>query len=83
MDFSIDGLPACLPLSQGKTTVFVAVDHLTDMLIFAHYNIPKLLQSVARVFVENVVKLHGIPQPIVINEDKAFTGTSCNKICHM
>ena len=68
MDF-IDGLPP----SQGKTTILVVVDRLTKYAHFyplAHLDIAII---VAQVFVDNIVKLHGIPQSIVSDRDKVFT----------
>jgi hypothetical protein len=68
MDF-IDGLP---PL-QGKTTILVVVDRLTKYAHFCPLAHPYTAIIVAQVFVDNIVKLHGIPQSIVSDRDKVFT----------
>jgi transposase InsO family protein len=68
MDF-IDGLPP----SQGKTTILVVVDRLTKYAHFCPLAHPYTAIIVAQVFVDNIVKLHGIPQSIVSDRDKVFT----------
>jgi len=62
MDFA-EGLPK----SQGYSSILVMVDQLdkyTDFIPLVH---PFTTQSVARVFMETVVQLHGLPRTIVID----------------
>ena len=54
MDF-IDSLPS----SQGKSTILVVVDRLTKYAHFCALRHPYTATSVARIFVENIAKLHG------------------------
>ena len=56
MDF-IDGLPR----SVGKDNVLVVVDRFTKFAQFIGLSHPYIAQEVARVFLDRVVKLHGIP----------------------
>ncbi|GJU65997.1 ty3-gypsy retrotransposon protein [Tanacetum coccineum] len=68
MDF-ITGLPN----SKGYTAIMVVVDRLSKYAHFAplraNYNAPQ----VAELFVQTVVKHHGIPRSIVFDHDKVFT----------
>jgi hypothetical protein len=67
MDF-IEGLPS----SNGYFAIMVVVDHLTK---YAHFVALKHLFSaatVAKTFITNVVRLHGIPMSIVSDRDKVF-----------
>jgi hypothetical protein len=68
MDF-IDGLPS----SHGKTTIFVVVDHLTKYAHFCPVGHPYTALTIAQLFVNNIVKLHGVSQSIVSDRDKIFT----------
>ena len=67
MDF-IDGLP----VSAGKTSIMVVVDHLTKYAHFFALSHPYLASKIADVFVFGVVKLHGIPRSIVSDRDPIF-----------
>ena len=67
MDF-IDGLP----LSQGKTTIFVVMDRLSKYAHFVPISHPYTAVSVAQVFFEQIFRLHGMPQSIVCDRDVAF-----------
>jgi hypothetical protein len=68
MDF-IEGLPS----SQGKTTILVVVDRLTKYAHFCPVAHPYTASTIAQLFVDNIVKLHGVPQSIVSDRDKIFT----------
>lgn len=68
MDF-IEGLPS----SQGKNAIFVVVDRLTKYAHFCPLSHPYTAATIAQVFVENIFKLHGVPQSIDSDRDKVFT----------
>jgi len=68
MDF-IEGLPP----SQGKSVLLVVVERFskyTHLLPLAH---PYTTMSVARLFFDNIFKLHGLPETIVSDRDVTFT----------
>lgn len=67
MDF-IDGLPK----SKGKTTILVVVDRLTKYGHFMALSHPYTTVSMAQTFMDQVFKLHGMPENIVSNRDPIF-----------
>ncbi|KAK1683966.1 hypothetical protein QYE76_044814 [Lolium multiflorum] len=68
MDF-IDGLPK----SEGFEVIMVVVDRLTKFAHFVPLKHPYTAAQVARVFWDNIIKLHGVPFTIVSDRDKVFT----------
>jgi hypothetical protein len=70
MDF-IDGLPKC----EGYSVILVVVDRFTKYAHFLPLRHPYIAQSVALIFFNNIVRLHGLPQTIVSCRDKIFTST--------
>jgi hypothetical protein len=70
MDF-IEGLPS----SNGYAMIFVVVDRFTKYSHFFRVKHPFTATSIAQVFLDNVVKLHGIPKSIVCDRDKVFTSS--------
>lgn len=68
MDF-IKGLPK----SEGKEIIFVVVDRLSKFAHFIPLSHPYTVQTVARAFTDNILKLHGPPLAIVSDRDRIFT----------
>jgi len=73
-----------LPNSNGKTQIWVIVDRFTKM---AHF-IPlldgeKKSGDLAKVFVANIWKLHGLPQDIVSDRDRRFESELWTDLCKL
>jgi hypothetical protein len=68
MDF-IEGLP----LSEHANIILVVVDRLTKYAHFLALKHPYTASSVAKVYLDNIVKLHGVPLSIISDRDKVFT----------
>ncbi|GJY67298.1 ty3-gypsy retrotransposon protein [Tanacetum coccineum] len=61
-----------MPLSKGFTIVLVVVDRFSKYAHFAPLPNSFIDPTVAEVFVETVVKLHGVPKSIVSDRDPVF-----------
>jgi hypothetical protein len=68
MDF-IEGFPKI----GGKSVILTVVDRFSKYAHFIPLSHPYLASSVAKVFFDNVVRLHGIPCSIVSDRDQIFT----------
>jgi protoheme ferro-lyase len=68
MDF-IEGLP----MSKGYNVIMVIVDRFSKYNHYIPMAHPYTAATVAKAFMENIFKLHGIPQSIVSDQDKIFT----------
>lgn len=69
MDYIV-GLPNC----KGKSIAMVIVDRLSKYANFVPMSHPYTASSVAQLFIENIFKLHGIPNSIVSDRDPVFIG---------
>lgn len=67
MDF-IDGLP----LSFGKSVIFVIVERLSKAAHFMCLSHPYTALTVAQAFLDNIFRLHGLPRTIVSDSDVVF-----------
>lgn len=68
MDF-IEGLPS----SDNKTVILVAVDRLSKYAHFLALSHPYTASTVAQLFLDNIFRLHGMPNSIVSDRDPIFT----------
>ena len=69
MDFVV-GLPAT---QKGHNGVWVVVDRLTKTTHFLPFNTKWFVAKLARYYVREVVRLHGVPASIVSDKDARFT----------
>lgn len=64
-----------LPKSGGHDTILVVVDRFSKYAHFIALQHPFSAQQVARVVLEQVVRLHGLPRSIVSDRDHMFTSS--------
>jgi RNase H-like domain found in reverse transcriptase/Reverse transcriptase (RNA-dependent DNA polymerase)/Integrase zinc binding domain/Chromo (CHRromatin Organisation MOdifier) domain len=79
MDFIVD-----LPLSRNFDAIYVVVDRLSKMAHFIPTTIKTSAQETARLFFDNVFRLHGLPEDIVSDRGTQFTSkffTSLMDLC--
>ena len=70
-EVSMDFLEGLSP-SNGHTVIMVIVDRLTKYAHFVALRHPYTAVTIAKSFIANVVRLHGIPTSIVSDRDKVF-----------
>jgi hypothetical protein len=70
MDF-VEGFPRV----GGKSVILTVVDRFSKMAHFIALSHPYSASSVARVFFDNIVRLHGFPCSIVSDRDTVFTSS--------
>lgn len=61
------------PVSEAHDTIMVVVDRLTKFATFILLAHPISAISVAQLFLDQIYKLHGLPEAIVSDRDKIFT----------
>jgi hypothetical protein len=69
LDF-IEGLPT----SKGSNCILVVVDKFSKYAHFIPLVHPFTALHVAKVFMDSVYKLHGLPTAIISDRDRVFTG---------
>lgn len=66
--------------SKGKNTILAVVCRLTKVAHFLPLSHPYSAITVAHLFMDNIYKLHGIPQVIISDRDKIFTSLFWQKL---
>jgi len=61
-----------LPLAQGYDLILVVADRLTKMVHFIPTTEKTLAEGLARLFRNNVWKLHGLPESIISDREPQF-----------
>ena len=69
MDF-VTGLPKS---PKGSTTIWVVMDRLTKTAYFIPYKSGMTLDGMARLYLKEVIRLHGIPRTIIYDRDSRLT----------
>ena len=62
-----------LPRVNGKTVILTVVDCFSKFAHFIPLSHPYTTASVARVFFQEIVRVHGLPSSIVSDRDPVFT----------
>jgi hypothetical protein len=68
MDF-INGLPRT---PKGNDSIWVIVDHLTKVVHFIPMRTKYGGDNLARLYIDNILKLHGVPKSIVYDRGSQF-----------
>ena len=76
MDF-VAGLPRT---SKGKNSVWVIVDRLTKAAHFLAVKTTDTLVTLSRLYIEDIVRLHGVPSSIVSDRDPRFVSQFCQSL---
>ncbi|GAU50683.1 hypothetical protein TSUD_410390 [Trifolium subterraneum] len=66
----VGGLPKT---AKGNEVIWVVVDRLTKSAHFIAIKIGTLVPKLAEIYVEQIIRLHGIPSSIVSDRDPKFT----------
>jgi len=61
-----------LPLAQGYNSILVVVNRLTKIVHFIPTTEKTLAEGLARLFRDNVWKLHGLPESIILDRGPQF-----------
>ena len=61
-----------LPLSDSYNYILVIIDQLMKMAHFIPTTIDVTTPEVARLFMDNIYRLHGMPKSIINNRDTCF-----------
>jgi hypothetical protein len=72
-----------LPQSGQANCIMVVVDKFTKFAHFLPLKHPYTAHSVARLFLDNVYRLHGLPLSIVSDRDSVFTSTFWQALFNM
>lgn len=70
-DISLDFVEG-LPNSEGYNAILVVVDRFTKYAQFLALKHPFSTKGVAKIMLDNVVKLHGLPKSMLSDRDRGF-----------
>lgn len=73
----------CLSLSEDFDAILVIVDCLTRKRHLITCNKTAGVTDVARICLDHVWKLHGLPQAIVCDRGPRFIATFCSSLCRL
>ena len=69
--------------NQGYDALLVMVDYLTKMLILWPTHSIATTVDIVRIFVDLVVRSHGLPRAIVSNRETKFTSIFWREVLHI
>lgn len=72
-----------LPKSAGYNVILVVVDKFSKYSHFIPLAHPFSAASVARVFMVNIYKMHGLPQALISDRDRIFTSNLWQQLFHL
>jgi hypothetical protein len=80
---SMDFITSLPETKHGYTAILVFVDKLTKMAHFCPTTDTCSAEGWAALFLQNVVRLHGLPRKIISDRDARFTGTFTTELCRL
>ena len=69
IDF-VTGLPRSF---RGNDSIWVIVDRFSKTAHFFIMKKKQLVESLAHLYIESIVRLHGVPKSIILDQDSRFT----------
>lgn len=78
---SCDLITSLPETKSGYTAIYVVVDTLTKMVHFIPTTSDVNTEQLARLFVREVWRLHGLPKEIISDRDPRFTGNFARAVC--
>ena len=72
-----------LPLAQGYNTILVVVDQLTKMIHFIPTTEKMIAEGLAKLFRDNMWKLHGLPKSIISDRGPQFAAEIMRELNRM
>ena len=72
-----------LPLSDGFDAILVIVDRFTKLAHFVPANTSDDARTLARQFLQNVFRLHGLPESIVSDRGATFSSAWWKELCRL
>ena len=72
-----------LPVSHGFDTILVVVDRLTKFSHFIRLTHPFSAQQIAQVFLDQVYRLHGLPESVIFDRDRIFVSKFWQELFHL
>ena len=70
MDFIV-GLPL---MARRHDSIFIVVETMTKISHFIHVRTTYQALDIARFFISEIVRLHGVPKKIISDRGSVFTG---------
>ena len=67
----------------GHDSLMVIMDYVTKMTIFWSTHSTAMVVDTARIFMDAVVRLHGLPRVIVSDRDTKFTSNFWREVCRV
>ena len=82
-DVSMDFITHLPKTRSGHTSIYVVVDRLSKLAHFIPTVDTASADDVARLFIDNIFALHGMPRRIVSDRDTRFTGSFWASMCEI
>jgi hypothetical protein len=72
-EIAMDFILGLAKTPTGEDSIWVVVNCLTKSAHFIPIKVKDPMDKLARLYVQNIVRLHGVPSPIISDRDSHFT----------